>query len=254
MHIVLALGLAVVAFVLGELGRTLAARAAGVSIDRALGIAIGFRGSRPRRALAIVAGPITTYLAVALLVFVVHCRAGFPDDRLFVEMTLADHDAHGKLRHGDLVLAVDGHRVEDAHHIRNLMRATQPARVTIDVLRDGTRRSFEIATRPDDYAPRIGAQFVRGKSSDLGRATAIALAYPARQARDIVVALFVLGEDAADPGGPIRIVQEFQAPERTWLDTVRLGALFATYVLLLVFIADLVRLALLARRSISHPS
>src|SRR5687767_9550162 len=152
--------LAFAVLVISELARVLVARRADVEIDRAL-VAVGFTGSRRGRIATLAAGPLATYLAIALLSFIATCGPHYVDERLLVTHAFENFDAHGKLHPGDQVLSVDRMLVSSARDIHHVIEA-KPS-VTVVVLRHGAVQ--HVAVTPIETADgwRLGIAVERGR-------------------------------------------------------------------------------------------
>jgi regulator of sigma E protease len=165
-----------------------------------------------------------------------------------VRAVIAGYDAKDKLHAGDRVLAVDGVplRYTGPSGLSKRVNASQGAPMTFQILREGvvksvtikprlafettpiTERNLDQLTRHDPaLAPfaemirkmlpeqvwRIGVQWeVHERTYEVGvlEATELALRYPIEQTKMIGRSLYeiVWGGEDADPGGPIRIVEE----------------------------------------------
>jgi regulator of sigma E protease len=202
-----------------------------------------------QRFVTIFAGPATNYLSAIVLAMALYTCHGVDDPhRAAVSDLLEGYDAHGKLERGDRIVAVDHtqHYSDAGPTLPERINAAKGAAVTITVERGGklrdvtitpqlaneasvrTRRSLaEIATLAPVLEPaiqrlsaslpdpvwRIGV-IQQPAVVDIGVIAAAeqALIYPIKQTKVIGAGLYgiVFGEEKADPGGPIRMVEEFR--------------------------------------------
>jgi regulator of sigma E protease len=223
-----------------------------------------------QRFVTIFAGPATNYLsAIALAMIMFTCRGIDDTHHAVVETVLKDYDAHGKLASGDRIRAVNHTPYvigADLPTLPERINAAKGAPVTLTVERDGVERDVSITPRRDNlgteparkqlaalaaaHAPltplteqlsrrmadetwRIGV-VQRPDVVQLGVVTAAreALYYPVAQTKVIATNLYgiVFGNEKADPGGPIRMVEEFSgAFSRGMWDGIRLVMLLSVY-------------------------
>ena len=236
--------LAFAVLVVSELARIVVARCAGIRIDRAL-VAIGFHGSRGGRIATLAAGPLAAYLAIALLAFIATCGPNYVDDRLFIAHAQEDFDAHGKLLPDDQVLSVERTLVSSARDIHRLIEG-KPT-VTVVVLRGGAPRHVVVTPKHTADGPRLGIALERSRHRDLARSARFALLYPVREMRYVLTDLgeSILRPDAADAKDAVALAS--YRPQH-WRDAFAMAGYYATYLLLLLFVVDLARLAILLRR------
>jgi membrane-associated protease RseP (regulator of RpoE activity) len=248
-------GIALAVLALVELARAVLSR--GLTVERFAGVAYRFRGNRRRAALAIAVGPIAAYLAICVIAFVAYYADGVADERLFLREAMPGYDAVTKLEPGDQILTVDGQRVTFVRDVVQIVNAKRGAAVTLAIVRDGKPREIEVTPREDNGTWRLGTRLEYGNTKDAGFAAKHAWRYPMRFVGAIIddFAVAIRGRPEADPGGPVRIVQEFtEAYDREYRITLAnvafAGAGLSTYLWLLIVLVDLVRLAMLLRR---HP-
>jgi hypothetical protein len=241
--------LAVLAFV--ELARTLVAKVGALDVERFAGVAIRVTGRRRWHALGLAIGPLATYLAIAAIAFVAYCGEGFPDERIFIERVGAEYDAAGKLALDDQVIAVDGRRVFSARDIGEIVAPKRGGAVTVTVIRDGAQRDLAVVPLEKPAGTwRLGITLQRGTTTDAGRSVTWAARYP----KDMVIGILgglvelVTGTEAADIGGPARIVEELRWIQPTWTNIAWISALLASYLLITLIIIDSTRLVLLLVR------
>jgi regulator of sigma E protease len=175
-----------------------------------------------QRFLTIFAGPATNYLSAILLAFALYTCHGVDVPHWYgVGAVLKDYDAHGKLEHGDRISRVDGVEVffDTGPTLIERVNASNGAPITLSIVRDGHPRDITIKPHQDKDASgktiwRIGVQpEVESLVVSVGvvDATARALRYPIDKTKAIGAGLYgiIFGSEKADPGGPIRMVEEF---------------------------------------------
>jgi regulator of sigma E protease len=175
-----------------------------------------------QRFVTIFAGPATNYLSAMVLAFVLYTCHGVDVPHWYgVESVLPDYDAYGKLEHADRIVAVDHVPVfiDTGPSLIARVGASNGAPITLSIERKGQPREVTIKPRQDKDAGgkpvwRIGVQPVaQTLVADVGviGATELALRYPVDKTKAIGAGLYgiVFGEEKADPGGPIRMVEEF---------------------------------------------
>jgi regulator of sigma E protease len=171
-----------------------------------------------QRFITIFAGPATNYLSaivLALALFTCHGVSGYA-----VFETMAGYDAHGKLQKGDAIREIN-HEPLYAITGRELIERVNAANgstITMTVVRDGKTIDIPLTPRLDKDGGkatwRIGVKpELQGEPVSMGivDATGHALRYPVDKTREIGAMLYgiVFGSEKADPGGPIRMVEEF---------------------------------------------
>jgi len=78
-----------------------------------------------------------------------------------IEGTEKGKPAYGVLKKGDVISAVDGTPVTCRHDAATLIRARKPgARVRLTIRRDGTTRTFDLATADVQGQPVVGVEVV----------------------------------------------------------------------------------------------
>ena len=185
-----------------------------------------------QRFVTIFAGPATNSLsAIVLAMFLFTCHGVDSKERyIHVADVLPDYDAVGKLERNDRILKVDGEPilagVAPSLTERVMKKKGEPVRLTIR--RDA--HELEVEIRPklgkdDKGQPLLDKeknqiyllgirQFQRPDVVEVGVAEAAwhALKYPIEQTKVIVGGLYgiIVGTEKADPGGPVRIVDEFR--------------------------------------------
>jgi regulator of sigma E protease len=175
-----------------------------------------------QRFLTIFAGPATNYLSAIVLALGLYTCHGVDVERWYgVARVMPDYDAHGKLEPGDRILQVNHVPlfVAEGKNLNERIAEAKGAPISLTVERAGKQVEVQVVPRGDKDASgkqtwRIGVayqpqqQTIKVGVIDAARA---ALYYPVAQTRQIGVALYsiVFGSEKADPGGPIRMVEEF---------------------------------------------
>ena len=203
-----------------------------------------------QRFVTIFAGPATNYLSAIVLAFGLYTCHGVDDTRrLVVAEVKPEYDARGKLASGDRIVEVNRRPyviAEGQPTLPELINEAKGAPVTLTVERDGARLDVMVRPKLDneataqalaavaelqkvapDAAAALGAVVKRLPeqkwrigvvqqapvvSVGVVDATKLALKYPVAQTKAIGAMLYgiVFGSEKADPGGPIRMVEEFQ--------------------------------------------
>jgi len=187
-----------------------------------------------QRFVTIFAGPATNYLsAVVLAVFLFTCHGIDREERIIhVAAVLPDYDAAGKLAVNDRLLKVDDQPIYagESPGLTARVMAKKGAPVKLTILRDGKELDFTITPKPDkgfeifrrlfglaalkDGKFLLGIQQSNIVAVDVGLPEAAwhAIKYPVEQTKVILAGLYgiVVGTEKADPGGPVRIVEEFR--------------------------------------------
>ena len=175
-----------------------------------------------QRFITIFAGPATNYLSAIVLALALYTCHGIDVPHWYgVGAVMKDYDAQGKLEHGDRIVAVDHAPLffDSGPTLIERVNASNGAPVKLTIERQGQTREVSITPRRDKDANnkpiwRIGVlpephfQVVSvGAFDAVGRA----FVYPVEQTEAIGKALYgiVFGSEKADPGGPIRMVEEF---------------------------------------------
>jgi regulator of sigma E protease len=130
------------------------------------------------------------------------------------------YDAHGKLQKGDAIREIDHEPLYaiTSHELIDRVNAANGATITVTVVRDGKTMDIPLTPRLDKDGSRETWRI--GVKPELQRtpvamgildATGHALRYPVDKTREIGAMLYgiVAGKEKADPGGPIRMVEEF---------------------------------------------
>jgi regulator of sigma E protease len=186
-----------------------------------------------QRFLTIFAGPATNYLSAIVLAMALYTCHGLDIPHWYgvgkvkrcadekQRCQVPDYDAYGKLEPGDRILAVD--RVplylDSGPSLSDRVMASRGAPLVLTIERSGQKRDLQIKPREDKDATgktlwRIGVEY-NGQDLVVGigvlDAAQRALEYPVDQTEKIGKMLYgiVSGAEKADPGGPVRMVEEF---------------------------------------------
>jgi len=175
-----------------------------------------------QRFLTIFAGPATNYLSAIVIAMALYTCHGIDVPHWYgVGDVMKDYDVHGKLEVGDRITEVDGAPlyIDSGPSLIERVNQGRGAPITLTIERNGQQRDLQITPRPDTDASgrsvwRIGVQPVpQDLVVKLGLldAAARALEYPVAQTQAIGKALYgiVFGSEKADPGGPVRMAEEF---------------------------------------------
>jgi regulator of sigma E protease len=222
-----------------------------------------------QRFVTIFAGPATNYVSAIVLAMALYTCHG-ADSKQFAAVAdvLPNYDAHGKLESGDRILAVDRvpYLMTSGPTLPERINAAKGAPVTITVERDGVQRDVQITPRRDNLAfeparaqlgqlaqvePALGpltTQLLATMPEPTWRIGVVqqfavvkvgvfeagkqALWYPVAQTKQIGGMLYgiVFGSEKADPGGPIRMVEEFhRAFSSSWTHGIQLVMALSVY-------------------------
>lgn len=197
-----------------------------------------------QRLATILAGPAASYLSLAAIAMALYTCHGIDVPRWYgVGSVMNGYDAAGKLEPGDLILAVDYTRlyINSGPTLSERVNRGKGAPIALTIERNSEQRDVEIEPRQGkDASGRavwlIGVQLVArdlAVKPGLVDAAGRALTYPARQTQLMVTAIYhtVFGSEKADPGGPIRMVHEFnQAFSLGPVSAIQLAMLLGVYV------------------------
>jgi regulator of sigma E protease len=176
-----------------------------------------------QRFITIFAGPATNYLSAIVLALALYTCHGIDIPKWYaVDETMEGYDARGKLEPGDRILEVDGVPLAYKHgdELIKLINAAKTPEVTLKIERKGQAQDIAVKRRLDK--DKDGKEVWRiGVKPEIHRATQsvgvleagqLALRYPVEKTKEIGAMLYgiVFGSEEADPGGPIRMVKEFQ--------------------------------------------
>lgn len=203
-----------------------------------------------QRFVTIFAGPATNYLSAIVLAFLLYTCHGMESSSYHVAGVQDGFDAHGKLVENDRIVAVDHVRMNgpNTEALRVAVNSKGGAPILLTVERAGkelelsiTPKLVEDSTKDKDgkvsaiKKPAFRLGIVQQPDLvDVGLFTAIggALIYPIDQTKLIVGGLsdIITGKEAADPGGPVRMVTEFKnAFSNGFVSGLRLLMLLSVY-------------------------
>lgn len=198
-----------------------------------------------QRFVTIFAGPATNYLSAIVLAFLLFtCHGVRSSERWFgVANVMPEGASIGKLEPGDRILAVDdvplfAHVKDDGLTKRVVAKEGKPVKLTVQ--RAGKTFDVEITPKPNpDKSQKarwlIGIQPKEHYNLvDIGvvEGAGRALTYPVDQTKVILGGLrdIVTGKEKADPGGPVRIVDEFEkAFSYSWVTGIELLMMLSVY-------------------------
>jgi regulator of sigma E protease len=193
-----------------------------------------------QRVITIFAGPGTNYLSAIVLAFALYTCHGVDVAHWYgVYDVLDGYDAKGKLLSGDRILEVDHaplYMDEDGPNLTERINAAKGAAVTLTIQRDYAISFVTITPKKgDDGKWLLGIRPIpQAIVVDVGvlGATGRALRYPIDQTKMIAGGLYdiVTGREKADPGGPVRMVEEFAKAARAGIEQlVKLLMLLSVY-------------------------
>lgn len=175
-----------------------------------------------QRFLTIFAGPATNYLSAIVLAMALFTCHGVDVPHWYgVGRVMPDYDAYGKLEPGDRILEINHIPlfINSGPNLMDRVNESRGAPLLMTIERDGQRRDVEVKPRQDKDAHgkpiwRIGLQYEQQQlvvGVGVIAAAERALIYPVEQTKAIGRVLYgiVFGSEKADPGGPIRMVEEF---------------------------------------------
>ena len=174
-----------------------------------------------QRFITIFAGPATNYLSAIVLAMALFTFHGIDVPHWYaVDETMAGYDAHGKLQKGDRIHEVDHVPLfyRNGEELIKQINAAAGTEVTLTIERDGKKFDVPIKRKLDHERGkdvwRIGVKpEIQPTTVSLGVVDAgvHALRYPVDKTKEIGAMLYgiVFGSEKADPGGPIRMVEEF---------------------------------------------
>lgn len=206
-----------------------------------------------QRFLTIFAGPATNYvsaIALGMVLFTCHGVYG-PERYIHVYEVLPEYDAVGKLEKNDRILKVDGEPILAGRGATLTERVAKKkgAAIELTIRRGAEELEVTITPRPEkpssEAPPAKDAaaspkyllgirQSARPDVIEVGVVEAAwhALKYPVEQTKMIVAGLYgiIIGTEKADPGGPVRIVDEFQkAFDYSFVAGIQLLMLLSVY-------------------------
>lgn len=175
-----------------------------------------------QRFLTIFAGPATNYLSAIVIAFGLYlCHGRDVTYGYDVGEVMTGYDAYSKLKTGDRIVAV-GHAPlygDSGPSLADRVSQSGGVPLLLTVERDGQSRDVLLHPQQDKEPGgkrtwRIGVRYAQHYTVvriGVLDAAQDALEYPVDQTRAIGKALYgiVFGSEKADPGGPIRMVEEF---------------------------------------------
>jgi regulator of sigma E protease len=201
-----------------------------------------------QRFATIFAGPATNYLSAVLLALALYTCHGVDTETRYIHVTnvLPDYDAVGKLEPNDRIIKVDGLPLiaGEGLSLTERVMKKEGAPLQLTILREGRELDVTVTPRIGDGKdgkdkngkPRfmLGLGLSNVEPIDVGllAATQHAIEYPVHQTKKILAGLYdiITGAEKADPGGPVRIVEEFQkAFDSGWVYGIRLLMLLSVY-------------------------
>lgn len=218
-----------------------------------------------RRPWAVLLGIPAGYLVLvgfALALYAGYGIEGGPSEYI-VDEALPGYDASSKLESGDRILEADRVAVSPTGtSLVSRVQASGGKPVVLTIQRGGERRDITVQPKQSQAGDRtvwlLGITNHAGKVAihDTGAALERAALYPIHQTRQIAVAVreLIAGREQADPGGPMRIVEEFRTQPAGMRAGLQLLLVFGVYVWLALALFDLVRLVQLARQAPARSS
>lgn len=176
-----------------------------------------------QRFVTIFAGPATNYIsAVVLAMLLFTCRGVPGKGYIHVDKVREGFDAQGKLVQHDRILRVDDQPIFVGSNpsLTERVMSKKGAPLKLTVLRDG--KEIDVTITPKEGKDDKGVSklmlgvelYSRREIIDIGAPAAAwhAIKYPVEQTQVIVAGLYkiITGAEKADPGGPVRIVDEFR--------------------------------------------
>lgn len=202
-----------------------------------------------QRFATIFAGPATNYLSAIVVAMVLFTCHGLDVPRWYgVDEVMEGFDARGKLEHGDRILEINHAPliIGEGASLTERVKASKGAPITVTVERNGERRDVTITPKLDhdgaDSVWRIGVKpepITLNVDIGVVEAGRRALSYPVDQTKAFIGGLYgiIFGNDKADPGGPIRMVKEFQkAFSFSWVRGIELLMALSVWLGLLNFL------------------
>ena len=207
--------------------------------------------------LAAIAGNVASYLLAAAVAFGVLAGDGITTGvRDVVQEVLPGYDAATKLRAGDVIVAVD-HEPIGSVSLGDRVASRSGAPVTLTIDRAGLTSDISVtpkrSTEGDTHRWLLGIKRAVEpiQSRDVGAALGAGAVFPASYVRIVAseIGKRLPERDRVDLGGPIRMVEAFQLPQRSFLVEVgRRCMRFAVFAMLLMLVVDIVRITRVARR------
>ena len=196
--------------------------------------------NRPRwmRMLTIVAGPLANFVTAVLVMLFVFTILGVPlasKTERVVDVVPASAAAAAGLMPGDVIAEANGRPIDVSHTIRDQIKATGGAPLTLKVLRAGKPSTLTITPQKQPSGDfLIGVQIDHFDLVALAPAAAAkqAIIYPFEKSKLILVGLYdmVTGKEKAELSGPIGITREIaRAAKRSVWDYFGIIAMLSVY-------------------------
>jgi regulator of sigma E protease len=196
--------------------------------------------NRPRwmRVFTIVAGPLANFVTAVVVMLFVFTILGVPlasKTERVVDVVPDSAAAAAGLAPGDVIAEANGQPINVSHTIRDQIKITGGAPLTLKILRGGKPTELTIAPKK-----QASGEFLIGVQIDhfdlvalsLPSATKQALIYPYEKSKLILVGLYnmVTGKEKAELSGPIGITREIaRAAKRSVWDYFGIIAMLSVY-------------------------
>ena len=204
------------------------------------------------RAIALLAGFVASYLAVALIAFALFQSRGITGTRYQVVEVRAGLPAEGKVLVGDTIVAANDRPLSvGTGTLSSQIDQIAGAPVRLTIQRAGRPQDITIQPERDEANQRwlIGLVTAPERISDAGASAARAVGYPVTQATLTVQDFGSLAtREAPDVGGPVAIAEAFERAIDPWQSALADAANFSTWMLMVLLVLDLVRFGRLVRR------
>jgi regulator of sigma E protease len=205
-----------------------------------------------QRFLTIFAGPATNYLGAIALAFLLFTCHGVYGTTWHIDKVKDGYDAKGKLEPGDRIVAVNDVPMygPNSTKLSEAVNKNPGAPVKLKIRRGNTE--LDVVIQPRVYKNDKGEevltkdgkkQYLLGVQQDrdvvdvgVGEAAWRSLQYPVEQTQVFVAMLgdIFSGKEKADPGGPVRIVKEFEgAFSHSWVRGIQMLMAFSVWLGLL---------------------
>jgi hypothetical protein len=195
------------------------------------------------RVIAALVGMVAAYGALAALAFAFYRADGVPTANLEVvaDSVVEGYPAFGKIQPEDRIIAIDGAPLTKS--LSTLVDERNGAPVRLTLVRAGTTRDVTLTPIGHDGHWVLGFRplIEHARSRDFAVIAQRAAMYPIEETKQLIPS----SAEHADPGGPVRITNEYVLQRREPRPEIRaLGdsLRFMTYVLLLIVLVDLVRI------------
>jgi regulator of sigma E protease len=190
------------------------------------------------RLFTIVAGPLANFLTAIVIMMFVFTILGVPlpskNERVVDIVKASAADAAG-LRPGDIIAEANGQVISPTHTIRDQIKATKGAPLSLKVTRDGQPLSMTVTPRAQpsgDFLIGVQIEHYDLTALSFGAAAKQALIYPVEKSGIILAGLYnmVTGKEKAELSGPIGITREIaRAANRSVWDYFGIIAMLSVY-------------------------